>query len=276
MKKYNYKRGGFTLIELLVVISIIALLMAILMPALAGVRRQAKTVVCMVHLRQWGAVFAMYTGDNNDYFQKGWVDDPGGYAGGHKWPITLMPYYKNPKIRFCPMATKSLTEEHDRAFSAWVEPDLSGPMEAPPGAHYPPHGSYGLNEWVGNPDIDKGPGSRHRFKENSWRSATVKGAANIPLMLDCCWAGAFPLHTDSAPEFENDIYLSDDEIRRFCIKRHDKRINGVFVDFSVRKIGLKQLWKFKWHKNFNTNGGPVKGLPWPAGWPDWMKDFRDY
>jgi len=40
------KRRGFTLIELLVVISIIALLMAILMPALARVRNQAKTVIC--------------------------------------------------------------------------------------------------------------------------------------------------------------------------------------------------------------------------------------
>ena len=61
---------GFTLIELLVVIAIIALLMAILMPALARVRAQARAVVCQSNLKQWGAIWAMYTDDNNGFFPK--------------------------------------------------------------------------------------------------------------------------------------------------------------------------------------------------------------
>ena len=59
------KPKGFTLIELLLVTSIIALLLAILVPSLQRVRRQAKAVVCQSNLRQWGFVFSMHAGDND-------------------------------------------------------------------------------------------------------------------------------------------------------------------------------------------------------------------
>ena len=59
------KAKGFTLIELLMVIAIIALLMAILLPTLQRVRRQAKAVGCQSNLRQWGFAFSMHAGDND-------------------------------------------------------------------------------------------------------------------------------------------------------------------------------------------------------------------
>jgi len=59
----------------------------------------------------------------------------------------------------------------------------------------------------------------------------------------------------------------------WCVDRHDCAINMAFMDWSVRKVGLKCLWKIKWHRNFDTvNSGPVEGQPWPAGWPDWMRE----
>ena len=54
------KRRGFTLIELLVVIAIIALLMGILMPALARVKKQAKSAACKMNLHQWAYIWSMY------------------------------------------------------------------------------------------------------------------------------------------------------------------------------------------------------------------------
>jgi len=60
------KRKAFTLVELLVVISIIALLLSILMPALSKVREQARTVMCQSRMGQWGQFVFLYAHDNGD------------------------------------------------------------------------------------------------------------------------------------------------------------------------------------------------------------------
>lgn len=67
------KKRGFTLIELLVVVSIIALLVSILMPALGKARKQARRVICSTHLHQYSLALFAYMVDNDKIPETGTV-----------------------------------------------------------------------------------------------------------------------------------------------------------------------------------------------------------
>jgi prepilin-type processing-associated H-X9-DG protein len=93
----------------------------------------------------------------------------------------------------------------------------------------------------------------------------MKGGAKAPIMLDCAlWAGD-PMPTDSPPQAEaqaaTDPTIGSNSIRPFCIPRHGGFVNCLFMDWSIRKVGIKELWTLEWYPGFDRRGPYRLGLP---------------
>jgi prepilin-type N-terminal cleavage/methylation domain-containing protein/prepilin-type processing-associated H-X9-DG protein len=286
------EQKGFTLIELLVVIAIIALLMAILLPSLQRVRRQAKAVLCRANLRQWGAVLEMYTEDNQGRLPArltGLTWLLRGSAPSEDDPLKPDIYNNvhTEGIACCPVAVKPTDATGVRDGHIIGEDDPSAPPWrlvmrrgktfraweiTKPG---PPFlGSYGFNGWLGE---YAGHLLGRRFeRQRHGRGLDVfsfRGQDKFPALLDCktssCRPGAYDL-----PPPEPDLWGA---MSNFCINRHDGYVNGLFLDWSARKVGLKELWTLKWHSDFDTAGPWARaGGVQPEDWPKWMRNFKDY
>ena len=273
---------AFTLIELLVVISVIALLIAIAIPAFAKVRSQAHRLVCQTNLRQWGMTLNLYIMENEGRFPADATtagldlllrsglpgsNDPSQMGG-------LTHHFDTQGIVLCPSAEKpgtrlpytkpyhasdgsilEISGSYGGTFNAWT---ITKPTPVT-------YGSYGFNRWLSR--------GFSRYPWNSTHLRALDKRYEIPVLLDCARSWAQPSDAVGPPSREG----QGTPLGPYCMNRHRAHVNGLFLDWSVRRVGLKELWTLKWYKEWDianpwTQAGGVR----PEDWPEWMRRFKDY
>jgi len=276
---------AFTLIELLVVIAIIALLMAILMPALQRARKQARAIVCQTNLKQWGMTLALYAEDYKGHLPMRtgdilWLMRGSSLSEGDPNKPSIYQDVRTESIALCPMAVRPgnyggfsanasgggsqlwhMEGKNGSTFEAWK---INTPL---------PQflSSYGFNDSLFNNRFETSVPLRFSLRGPGLYIFPIRGKAKIPTLLDCT-SFKYPFFDLFGPPRAPAQGNSG-----FCINRHSGYINGLFLDWSVRKVGLKELWTLKWDMQFNTaNEWTRAGGMQPENWPEWMQGFKDY
>lgn len=233
----NRGHRGFTLIELLVVISILAVLIAILMPALGRAREQAKFVGCKANLKSYGILAFMYIDDNDGKMPDAWTSfynkheeyrgEPHRYCRWHnpdydleKYPEyagPFWPYLKGKGIHICP----SFYRIAYRYGPTHPEHVASVPIE--------PNYNYSMNSYLGE---KRAVSIKHHSEifffgeENLWITAPYnKYAFNDTAMC---------------------VYQQWDSFGTFHLTRDPEEgvVNAVFLDGQVQTVHRPDSWRY--------------------------------
>jgi prepilin-type N-terminal cleavage/methylation domain-containing protein len=282
----NRRRRAFTLVELLVVIGIIAVLVAILLPALSKARRQANIVSCASNLRQLSTCMLMYEQDYKGGLIPHWTAAP-------MWQYLLKPYFsKLPKdalgpgqvetrdrILRCPEASDKPTDDSDKSptvspFQAFYTENAAGSGTSAGG--FKVIAAYGMLRYLYDTKV-LAPSNQLYNNQGFWRVVypnanfwmiqrlSAKRAAPIPLFFDCRWREAYVDNNSGNSPTPAGYWPRDangyGQMNYIATQRHGRVVNVAFVDMSVRTVPLSELWSYSWRPNYVPPTDMPK-VPW--------------